>query len=198
VISVDGNLGFGPSNVFNIELEGTAIGEYDRLQVTGNVSLDGFLDVAVNPLFMLDFNQLFEIIDVGGMLTGQFNGLDEGDVASGANGFDLFITYAAGDGNNVAVFTAVPESTWIAALAAALVGGMILRPRMGRLSSARATSSGPSKPRRAPPPPARQIMRSGGARPSSRATPAPRSTTTMSTMARRGSPPGQRPSSSET
>jgi hypothetical protein len=49
------------------------------------------------------------IADVVGVLSGQFSGLGEGALVASFGGQDLFISYAAGDGNDVALFTAVPE-----------------------------------------------------------------------------------------
>jgi hypothetical protein len=57
----------------------------------------------------LSFNQEYLIADIGGLLSGQFNGFDEGALLGNFGGHDLFITYQAGDGNDIAFFTAVPE-----------------------------------------------------------------------------------------
>jgi hypothetical protein len=47
---------------------------------------------------------LFEILDIAGTRTGEFVGLGEG-ARVGNFGTNLFITYAAGDGNDVALYT---------------------------------------------------------------------------------------------
>ena len=54
----------------------------------------------------------FNILRVGGTLTGQYDGLDEGSRVDNFSGQDLFITYAGGDGNDVTLFT-VPEPTTV-------------------------------------------------------------------------------------
>ena len=67
------------------------------------------------------------VISVGGGLTGTFTGLGEGGLVDNFGGEDLFITYQGGDGNDVALFTAVPEPATMMLLT---VGGLaILRRR---------------------------------------------------------------------
>lgn len=51
----------------------------------------------------------FLIVDVSGDLFGQFVNFNEGDLVGIYSGRELFITYGAGDGNDVALFSAVPE-----------------------------------------------------------------------------------------
>jgi len=84
-----------------IELGAT---EQDYLMIAGDVSLGGTLDVSLLDGFELDAGMTFEIVDVGITLMGQFAGLGEGSLV-GNFGRELFITYAAGDGNDVALFT---------------------------------------------------------------------------------------------
>jgi len=52
----------------------------------------------------------FNLLRVEGTLTGEYDGLGEGDLVGSFGGENLFITYAGGDGNDVALFT-VPEPT---------------------------------------------------------------------------------------
>ncbi len=80
------------------------VAEHDQLIVAGNFLIGGTLDVALLDGLSLDAGISFEIIDVGGELSGQFDGLNEGALV-GNFGMNLFITYAAGDGNDVALFT---------------------------------------------------------------------------------------------
>ena len=80
-------------------------GEYDQVDVSGNVSIDGALDVSLLDPFSLEAFQTFTILDIDGNRIGQFDGLGEGDSVGNVGGMDLFITYAAGDGNDVALFT---------------------------------------------------------------------------------------------
>ena len=84
--------------------------EYDWLDVTGNVELAGTLDVSLIDGFDLQAGDAFNFLRVGGILTGQYDGLGEGDLVGTFSGRDLFITYGGGDGNDVGLFTrSVPE-----------------------------------------------------------------------------------------
>ena len=83
--------------------------EYDLLDVTGNVELAGTLDVLLIDGFELVEGMSFNFLRVGGTLIGEYDGLSEGALVGQFGGEDLFITYAAGDGNDVGLFTkAVP------------------------------------------------------------------------------------------
>ncbi len=85
-----------------IELGGLTAGtDFDQLVVAGNVTLGGMLDVSLIPPFTPSLGQSFEIVDVGGSLTGTFSGLSQGVVVGNFGGTDLFINYAGGDGNDV-------------------------------------------------------------------------------------------------
>ena len=85
---------------------------YDFLDVTGDLILDGAaLDVSLIDNFELDLDQEFIIAKVDGELTGTFDGLEEGAIVGNFDsvyGFDLylFVTYEAGDGNDIALYTA--------------------------------------------------------------------------------------------
>lgn len=105
VVPFGGDLVLGGGSQTNIEIAGGAIGEFDRFEVAGDVRLGGSLDVIELDALTLLSGHTFEIIDVGGSLTGIFSGLAEGSRVATFDGIDLFITYAAGDGNNVALFS---------------------------------------------------------------------------------------------
>ena len=105
----DGNLFLGASAWTEVEFAGSQFGEFDQLVVTGDLNLNGALTVGLLDGFLFGANQEFVIADVGGNLIGKFNGLNEGDLVAQFGGRDLFISYTAGDGNDVALFTAVPE-----------------------------------------------------------------------------------------
>ncbi|MEQ1903345.1 MAG: PEP-CTERM sorting domain-containing protein [Pirellulaceae bacterium] len=109
IVSFEGNLEFGDAMETLIELGGLTDGQYDRLVVEGDLALDGDLMVSLINQHQLSFNQEYLIADIGGLLSGQFNGFDEGALLGNFGGHDLFITYQAGDGNDIAFFTAVPE-----------------------------------------------------------------------------------------
>ncbi len=87
--------------------------EFDWIDVTGNVELAGLLNVELIDGFELHRGNWFDILRVGGTLSGQYEGLREGALVGNFGGQDLFITYGGmGDGGGVALFTnAVPEPT---------------------------------------------------------------------------------------
>ena len=89
-----------------INLGGLVAGnEHDYLDIFGNVTLGGTLDVSLIDAFTLSPGQAFEIVDVGGLLSGTFSGLGEGDVVGSFGGTDLLISYMGDDGNDVVLFT---------------------------------------------------------------------------------------------
>ncbi len=108
VVPFEGGVEFGIANLLEIELGGLAAGEFDRLEIAGDVILDGTLDVQLLDAFMPTAGDTFEILDVGGTLSGQFVGLAEGALIEFDTGVPLQLTYIGGDGNDV-VLTAVPE-----------------------------------------------------------------------------------------
>ena len=90
-----------------IEIEGNQLGEFDQLLVGGDVSLGGVdLSVVSQSGFTATPGDVFGIVSVGGTRSGFFNNgsLVEGATA-GTLGSQLRITYAAGDGNDIALFT---------------------------------------------------------------------------------------------
>lgn len=79
---------------------------FDSLSIENDFNLGlGQLEVSLASDVHLPVGQQFEIVTVGGELTGQFAGLEEGGLVGNFGGRDLFITYAAGDGNDIALFT---------------------------------------------------------------------------------------------
>jgi hypothetical protein len=77
----------------------------------------------------LGLNQQYLIGDVSGLLSGQFNGLSEGALIGNFGGTDLFISYSAGGGNGISLFTGVPEPGSGIVLLAALAGLTLQRRR---------------------------------------------------------------------
>ncbi|WP_432799823.1 beta strand repeat-containing protein [Poriferisphaera sp. WC338] len=124
-------------STFEVELGGLITGaEYDVLSVLGNAWLyPGSLDVSLIDGFTLDFDQQFDIVDIKGIRFGEFGGLTEGALVSTLGGIDLFITYQAGDGNDIALYTtAIPEPASLALLG---LGSLALFLREGRRTSKR-------------------------------------------------------------
>ncbi len=105
-----GNLFLGSSTDTFIELGGLSVGDFDQMLVTGDLSLAGRLFVSMIDGFSLGANEQFLIGDVGDVLSGQFFGLSEGSLVGNFGGQNLFITYGAGNGNDIGLFTtAIPE-----------------------------------------------------------------------------------------
>ena len=128
-VAFGGGLMLPSTSVLEIELGGLLQGDdYDFLDVIGDVTLNGLLDVSLLAPFVLGEYQQFNILSVGGTLAGTFNGLAEGGFVGNFGGTDLFITYAAGDGNDVAL-SSVPEP---AALTLLALGGLTLLGLTGR------------------------------------------------------------------
>ncbi|MBX3419114.1 MAG: autotransporter-associated beta strand repeat-containing protein [Pirellulaceae bacterium] len=111
ILTIDGFYFQESAGVLKIELGGLVAGSgYDQLIITNNAILEGALEVSLINSFQLDENQWFDIVDVGGNLTGNFLGLGEGALVGNFGGHDLFVTYQAGDGNSIALYTsAIPE-----------------------------------------------------------------------------------------
>jgi hypothetical protein len=103
--SFGGNVHFGALANLQLELGGTAQGsQYDALAIAGDATLAGTLDVSLVDDFTLSLGDSFEIIDITGARSGTFNGLAEGATVGNFTGHDLLISYAGGDGNDVALF----------------------------------------------------------------------------------------------
>ncbi|MCP4891602.1 MAG: hypothetical protein GY904_34060, partial [Planctomycetaceae bacterium] len=87
------------------EFGGGNVGNYGQMIVDGDFSVDGDLSVSFVNGFELVYGQSFVIADIAGVRSGVFTGLDEGALVGKFNGVNLFITYAAGDGDDIALFT---------------------------------------------------------------------------------------------
>ncbi len=94
--------------------------EHDFTEITGDLIIDGGkLRVSLIDDFKLQRGQEFIIAKVDGELTGQYDGLDEGDSVGQfesiyGKDIDLKITYATGDGNDIGLYTDSPtnEDKW--------------------------------------------------------------------------------------
>ncbi len=108
-ISYEGDVLFNSSVRSFFELGGLATGEFDQLLIDGDFHVDGSLLVDMINGHTLGAGDFYLIGEVGGFLTGGFNNLGEGELVGNFGGRDLFITYAGGNGNDIGLFTAVPE-----------------------------------------------------------------------------------------
>lgn len=104
-----GNLFLGSGSNTLFELGGEGFGDYDKLVIDGNLSILGSMSVELWGMFQLGGGMNFLVAEVGGTRTGMFQGLGEGALVGNFGGHDLFITYAGGDGNDIGLFTAIPE-----------------------------------------------------------------------------------------
>ena len=122
VVSFGGDLELGENTATYIELGGLLSGEFDQLLIGDDFLLDGSLNVSLIDDFQLGFNQEFLIADIAGTRTGLFDGLNEGDLVGNFGGQDLFISYGAGNGNDISLFTAVPEPGTVGLLGFLMLG----------------------------------------------------------------------------
>lgn len=109
IVSFDGNVILGSGSMTQIEIYGMELGEFDRLSIGGDLNIDGSLQIDWNVNDSLTGEVEFLFAEIGGSLQGEFAGLTEGDLVGTFDGIDLFISYSAGDGNDIALFSAIPE-----------------------------------------------------------------------------------------
>ena len=129
-LAYEGNVVMGQFSTTNFELAGILHGEFDRLEIGGDLFLDGLLNVSLIDGFELGYGMEFLVADIGGDLFGQFNGLGEGDRIDVFNGFDLYISYEAGDGNDLGLFTrSIPEPTSAAVMGFGCLAVVLRRQR---------------------------------------------------------------------
>ncbi len=89
----------GPEADTDIQIGGTAIGEYDRISVRSAV-IDGDLDVELLDGFTLERGMNFSIVGTSFGATGQFNFLPQGALVGTFDGVELRIDYEAGISNS--------------------------------------------------------------------------------------------------
>ncbi|MCR5873052.1 hypothetical protein LRS10_01875 [Phenylobacterium sp. J426] len=106
-----GNLGLNAGATLEVELGGTGAGQFDRLNVTGTVTLGGaFLDIQLYGGFTPVAGNSFLLIDndLADAVSGEFAGFADG-VAVTIGGLNYTVDYQGGDGNDVVLtVSAIP------------------------------------------------------------------------------------------
>ena len=130
IVSFDGSVVIGSGANSFFELAGLDSGSFDQLLIDRDLALDGQLTIDLIDGFQLTAGDEFLIADVAGDLSGQFFGLGEGDLVGRFGRTNLFISYTAGNGNDVGLFaSAVPEPGACGLLALACLGLALRRRR---------------------------------------------------------------------
>ncbi len=107
VVTYGGDLTLGSTARTTIDIGGLLPGQYDVMQVSGQVALDGTLGVTLGSGFTLAPGQSFTFLAAAGGLTGEFAGLPNGSVIGDFDGQPLYLHYGA---NTIAFQTAaIPE-----------------------------------------------------------------------------------------
>lgn len=92
LISITGNYDQVPSGSLVVEVTGATVGQYDHLQVTGDVSLAGTLDVKLlgSAINELRADSEIPFLTATGQITGQFAGFPDGSRIQVAGGLASF------------------------------------------------------------------------------------------------------------
>ena len=119
VTVIDGNLGLGSRNVLTFDVGGYGRGtSFDGLTVTGNLWLDGQLQLLLTPDFMPDQDFSYDFIDAGNFI-GSFASFDLPALSGGYQ-------WDTSQVNTTGVIFVVPEPSTVLllGLAAALLAGV--------------------------------------------------------------------------
>ena len=115
-IEFGGDVTLGATSLTTIEIAGLGTTDFDRLLLNNldallTIQNGARLAVQLTNGFSLGLNQEFIFADINGTNApvGTFSGLGEGDLVGNFGGFDLFISYSAGTGNDISFSTSVPE-----------------------------------------------------------------------------------------
>ncbi|WP_339683937.1 choice-of-anchor D domain-containing protein [Gimesia maris] len=112
-VVINGDLILNGDDTLDIEINGTTAGSgFDQFVVNGDVTLNGATLNLIDG-YTPDVAESFILIENDGPnpVTGTFNGYPEGYEFTdflGVGGLSAFLTYAGGDGNDVAIYTEVP------------------------------------------------------------------------------------------
>lgn len=112
-VVINGDLKLDGNDIVDIEVNGTTAGtEYDQFVVNGDLALGGATLNLIDG-HTPDVAESFILIENNGPnpVGGTFNGYPEGYVFTdflGVGGLSAYLTYAGGDGNDVAIYTEIP------------------------------------------------------------------------------------------
>lgn len=127
--AISGDYTQQPDAALSIDLAGAggvAGLDFDRLSVAGTATLGGLLSVDLLGAYAPSIGDSFVILEAATRI-GTFAGLAEGDYVRTLGGRSLFVTYEAGDGNDVGLFFAIPSPGTAALMSLGL--GACLMPR---------------------------------------------------------------------
>ena len=99
LINFDNDLECGAA--CTIEIEIAAADDFDQIIVEGDWTVAGILDVQLIDGYEPCPFESFIIGDAQGAVSGQFNGLSEGDIAASFGNINMSISYVGGDGNDI-------------------------------------------------------------------------------------------------
>jgi len=125
ILTVNGNYTQASGSFLNIQLGGTGLGQFDQLNVNGNLSLAGTLDVLLWNGFVPANGNTFDILNWTGTRTGSFGAIDYPTLSAGyyfeslwgANSLTLEVGYNGGAGS-------VPEPATCFLMGAGLLVGI--------------------------------------------------------------------------
>ena len=109
-IGFDGSVELASGSTLDLEIFGSESGQYDRLDIGGELIVAGELIVSCPNGFVPEAGDEFMIAEVDGAVTGEFQSLSEGAVVANMGGVELSITYLGGDGNDVVLYVNCEEA----------------------------------------------------------------------------------------
>ncbi len=123
----------------DLELDGTS--SYDHVEVEGDLTLDGTLDLTLASDFTAPVGTTFDIINWTGSLTGNFSTFDD---PSFNNGTETFLEVV--NGNEIDLVVATPEPSTLGMLFCAMLTGTGLTWRVRRRRQKKGGPEGPPIP----------------------------------------------------